>query len=48
MRRQEENLIINLDVAGKKSPECTKASTGDDADFAVSHCLDVDRKQWMT
>ena len=48
MRRQEENLIINLDVAGKKNLECTKAITGDDADFAVSHCLDVDRKQWMT
>ena len=48
MRRQEENSIINLDVAGKKNPECTKAIAGDDADFAVSNCLDVDLKQWMT
>ena len=48
MRRQEENSIINLDVSGKKNPECTKAITGDDADFAFSHCLDVDRKQWIT
>ena len=47
MRRQEENSTLNTDVAGEIIPKCGKAIAGDYADYAVSHCSDIDLKRWM-
>jgi len=50
MRRQEENSTLNIDVAGEIIPKCGKAIAGDYADYAdyaVSHCSDIDLKRWM-